>query len=123
MAMPLSGADGEVNFAGTKAHVTDITVRHEADITPFASSSTSGVKGRIVGHLDVSGSFSALYDPGLTPGQCGNMMISIDGSSGAAVIDESAVILSVETTIPIGGATGVVWNVEWASQEGGSCSS
>lgn len=115
MSSPKSGKNGSGSWGGAAIDdLTNINVNDAIDIHPYASSSTAGVKGRVVGHGDKEGTFTMKADAvPFTKGDSGALILKSD--AGTELYNGVAVIGNIGYTVNVEAGDIIEANVEWGN--------
>ena len=120
--MAKSAKNGTALWNGAAiGNVTNIDVSETADEDVYASNSTAGVKNRLAGHEDTSGSFDMMDAPPFTVGQDGVLTVKDDAST--TVFHGGVLITEIARGIPIEDGSRVVNRITWGAKTDADSSS
>ena len=120
--MAKSAKNGTALWNGAAiGNVTNIDVEETADEDVFASNSTSGVKNRLAGHEDTTGSFDMMDEPPFNIGVDGILTVKNDAST--TIFHGGVLITAISRGIPIEDGTRVVNRITWGAKTDADSSS
>jgi len=113
MGYPKSGKNGTATWEGDEiGHVFNIQRNKSVGAATYASNKTAGKVSRIAGHQDAEGSFSVYERPSFEEGDFGTLVLKEDSS--IEVFNGRALIISIQTTVPIEEREGkVAYEIAW----------
>ena len=108
-----SAKSGTVTFGTLQADVTDISINDVQDLHAYGSSSTGGVRKRVTGYTDATGSFTVLNDVLVTvsKGAVDDLVITSDGTE--ELYSGQVVIGDITYGVPIGDGSPVETVINW----------
>jgi len=107
----LSGKDGTVSLGSSIDDATGWSISSTSNNPSYASSSTSGVKQRVAGVKDCTGSFSAKGTCGVSAGSTAALSLTYDGTT---TISLNVIVDAVNVEVDMDDGDVVGYTVDWS---------